>query len=284
MPFRKIDWNDIHGRPANPIVAEIGPRQRFEHVVAGVRHSIGASWAKKRPVLYLSRRDGFRIRENGILSIPPIRYTPSDLAELASDYYFWAYKPQPGDVVVDVGGGMGTELPVYEGLVGSRGEVHAFEAHPKSATICREMIRANRLKVSHIHEVALWNEATNLLLSDDPESLGINSAVDSRLLAGPALRVEAVRLDDYWGDQEIHFMKINAEGAELRILEGALQTLKRVNSLVVSCHDFIADTDDSPLKTRTGVLELLKKLGFSTAFREDPRPVVRDMVYATRED
>lgn len=230
---------------------------------------------------------GNAIFQNGAWSLPPIRYTPADLRRLTYDYFLWNYVPRSGDFIVDVGAGMGTELPVYSRGVGARGKVLAFEAHPKSFAIAVRMSARNRLRNVQIERVALWDSPGEIRLSDSADSLGINSAVDKNLLAGPTLLVPCAPLDSYRlfdGERDIDFLKLNVEGAELRVLRGALTTLPRVRNVCVSTHDFLASdkAGNEAMRTKRAVLELISDYGFTIHKRHDERPVIRDMIYASR--
>jgi FkbM family methyltransferase len=266
----------------------------------GIFFSLKTSASRKSIVSYKTSRSGFEIWEKGLVSLPPIRYTPIDLEELAIDYYFFSYTPKKGDVIIDVGAGLGTELATYCKLVQETGVVHAFECHPLSIEICKRMISANRLEGKVVlHEFALGNKESSGFISNDPNSLGINSIISEQLLQGPKIPILIKRLDSVFNalnshneekkiDREggnfavIDFMKINVEGAEYDVLLGAEQTLKRTRNLVVSCHDFLSTHDADPMRTGIRVRDLLSRLGFTLSFRSDNRPVIRDMIYATR--
>jgi hypothetical protein len=56
------------------------------------------------------------------------------------DNWCWGYLPKEGDVVVDVGAGIGEEAIVFSHLVGPR-EVISIEAHPAPLPACKETVR-----------------------------------------------------------------------------------------------------------------------------------------------
>jgi len=55
---------------------------------------------------------------------------PDFWRDLTADLLFFQYRPRAGDVVVDVGAGMGEELPALCRSVSPGGRVIAVEAHP----------------------------------------------------------------------------------------------------------------------------------------------------------
>src|SRR5262245_5196542 len=55
----------------------------------------------------------------------------------ASDYWFHLYKPQAGDIIVDIGAGRGEDVYAFSQAVGETGHVIAVEPHPESFSILR---------------------------------------------------------------------------------------------------------------------------------------------------
>ena len=230
---------------------------------------------------------GAIVRKGGWVTVPPIRFTPSEMRQIADDYFFEMVDLSPGDVVVDVGCGMGTEFVGYFERIGPTGKVVAIEAHPRSYEIAVCMKHLNNTQNITILHAAAWSTDEVLEISDDSESLGINSVVDPRLLAGPTFRVKAVKVDsiEAVASEEIALLKINVEGAELHVLEGASETLKRTRQVIVACHDFLADSEQAAaMRTLDSAIARLESLGFQIARRPNhPLPAVRDTLYASRE-
>jgi FkbM family methyltransferase len=48
----------------------------------------------------------------------------------AGDCWFHAYKPRPGDLIIDAGAGKGEDTVISSKAVGPTGKVHSIEAHP----------------------------------------------------------------------------------------------------------------------------------------------------------
>lgn len=244
----------------------------------------------KKLVKAVKYENGFLYQQNGVLTIPPIRYVPSELKEQTYNYFLWNYIPKKNDIIFDIGSGMGTELPTYSELVGEKGVIFSFEPHAKSAAISRKMIDINKLNNVKLFELATSNMKGQLNLSDDPDSLGINSTINQELLSGPVITVNSITLDDFVEENEIKkidFLKMNIEGGEVSALYGFNKHLKLVQNLVISCHDFIADFEGGgeEMRTKEKIKEILLNAGFKIIYRSDNEtndPAVRDMVYATR--
>jgi hypothetical protein len=78
---------------------------------------------------------------------------------------------------------------------------------------------------------------------------------------------------------------MNIEGAERFALQGMEQSLKRVRSICVACHDFRAERGDGEhFRTREFVEQFLSERGFRLTWRkDDPRPSVRDHVFGVNQ-
>lgn len=133
---------------------------------------------------------------------------------------------EPGSVAIDIGANKG----VYSYLL-SRicRTVEAFEPNPKNFDLLRRCIPAN---VS-VHEVALSNRSgrTEMLLPIYRTGRYSNQGgtLQSRKVEGGefgAWPVEQRRLDEY-GFTDVSFIKIDVEGFEFEVLEGAAETLAR---------------------------------------------------------
>src|SRR5947207_6560342 len=95
--------------------------------------SVWVSFAYREPCL-VYWRDGAWIHHYRDAKIPHQslgRAAPPDvLTAEARDLFLHEYTPQPGDVVLDVGAGIGAEALLFSRLVGPSGRVVSIEAHP----------------------------------------------------------------------------------------------------------------------------------------------------------
>lgn len=48
--------------------------------------------------------------------------------------------------------------------------------------------------------------------------------------------VESVTLDSYFNNKNLNCVKIDVEGAELKVLKGGINTIKKCNIVVIECH------------------------------------------------
>src|SRR3954470_8407465 len=84
----------------------------------------------------------------------------------AGDYWFHVYKPQHGDVIVDIGAGRGEDVFAFARAVEPGGRVWALEPHPVSFAALRELCSRNGL---------LNVELVNVACVDRPGALQIET-------------------------------------------------------------------------------------------------------------
>ncbi len=209
--------------------------------------------------------------------------SPMQYEELARDVFLQEYTPSAGDVVVDVGAGVGWELNLFSRLVGPSGRVLAIEADPQTFRWLERRRELNDLANVTVVNAAVVDAPGEVLISTE----GYHET--HRVVAdGPSHRMPAITLDDLLEEQRIArvaLLKMNIEGAERLALAGMDRSARAVHNVAVSCHDYMADrgADDS-MRTRAVVHELL--LGHEFEVRErredDDRDWARSYLYAHR--
>lgn len=164
------------------------------------------------------------------------------------------YAPRDGDVVVDVGAGLG-EFTVWCAATGAR--VIAFEPDPL-AFACLAKNTSSFANVQ-IYPYALWKERTRLRLHGTVDTDQSSLIEDGRANFRNA-DVEAWTLDllpFMVRTPVIDLMKVDGEGVEPEILSGAARTLVRTRIVTI---DIGAVERRANLKTR--VETMLRDLNF----------------------
>ena len=130
---------------------------------------------------------------------------------------------RPGMTVVDAGAHAGQYTLLAAKRLGPGGRVIAFEPNPEALRRLRRNIRANRFEDRvTIHERALGDTNTTMVLhaSDDDLNLG-GASLLPQPNAPSTIEVMCSRLDDVIGEERIDVMKVDVEGFESQVLEGA---------------------------------------------------------------
>jgi FkbM family methyltransferase len=213
---------------------------------------------------------------------PFVRLDLRRLHEAAQMNFFWRYQPQPGDVVIDVGAGVGEETLSFSGAVGLQGKVICVEAHPRTFRCLEKMVRYNQLaNVITVHRAVadICDETVRIADSD--------TYVGSRLSSAEGTPVQTITLDALSEElhlERVHFLKMNIEGAERLAIHGMCETLKRTELLCISCHDFLADrSGDTSLRTKNNVKEFLQGNGIFVFERVEGKSYIRDQVWGLNE-
>jgi FkbM family methyltransferase len=167
----------------------------------------------------------------------------------------------PGELAVDVGGNVGHMTSVLSRRVGGGGVVLTFEPHPViyeylSANVERWVTRRDAPDIV-LHRVALSNFDGSAELVMGPGfdwNQGSATLGDLRDVGGRAEEVPVRRLDDVLGDRYVGVLKVDVEGHEREVFEGAERALgeRRIRDIVFE------DFADAP----TAVARLLQGHGY----------------------
>lgn len=235
-------------------------------------------------------RDGAWIHRYRGAKIPHASFgraaPPRVFTAQAREMFLYEYTPGAGDVVFDIGAGIGAEALLFSRLVGPSGRVVSAEAHPRTYKRLVDLCKANRLGNVTPLQVAVSDTDGTVVISDSEHHLR-NTVLETR---SGGIDVPARRIDTLAGElgiEQIDLLKMNIEGAERQAIQGIGTVLANTRHVCISCHDFLAD-DGGPddLRTKNFVREFLMEHGFLVTTRDDaPDAWTRDYVYArsTRE-
>jgi len=139
-------------------------------------------------------------------------------------------RARPGSCVIDVGANVGIfTVSLGSALRSSGGIAWAFEPLPSNVERLKKNVRLNDLRNIKVYPLALGNRKGEVTfhLSDDPAFHSI-VGVGQRRDSGRIVTVKIDRLDNIWreaGCPMVSLIKIDVEGAELQVLEGAQELI-----------------------------------------------------------
>jgi FkbM family methyltransferase len=208
--------------------------------------------------------------------IEPVPTSPWDFETTHADVFFQEYAPRDGDVVVDLGAGIGSELALMCRHVGPSGVVYAVEPDPITFRCLQRHCELNGLTNAIPLQVAISDRVGEVLISSDGHHLG-----HQVIGQGPGHRVPATTADALVAEYDIgriDLLKVNIEGSEEQAFRGMESSVCRVRNVAVSCHDFLGHS------TSEFVRAFLTAHGFSLVERrpDDQRPWARSWIYASR--
>lgn len=162
---------------------------------------------------------------------------------------------RPGMVVLDVGANIGYHTMLLSGLVGPQGRVLAFEPNGDNARLILATTKMNGVRNVSLFPLALDSQAG---WADFTAHVGSNGGLIRseavNYVERSAMVVPTVRLQDVVRGT-VAAMKIDVEGAEGRVLRGAVDVLERDRPIVVS--EFSCD-----MLTRVSAMDPLEYLHF----------------------
>jgi FkbM family methyltransferase len=159
-----------------------------------------------------------------------------------------------GDCCIDVGANVGYYTISLANWVGPSGLVVAFEPFPSNFSILEKNIHLNQLNNVTLEPSALSKCSGSVqLIHEVGDQFSATPSVGGYAVEGDrvSVNVPSCRLDDYAAGlaKAPNFIKIDVEGAELAVLEGARRTLATaIPILLVEIHDWGSDESENVLQ------------------------------------
>ena len=133
----------------------------------------------------------------------------------------------PGDAFLDIGANTGIYSLLAASMIGSEGCVDAFEPDERSRDRFSENIILNRFRGIHIHPQAVGSTSEQVRFLRDRD---VGNRIRTSLDGGQAtVELECVCLDEVAGERLYALGKMDVEGAEPLVLQGAQRMLAAGN-------------------------------------------------------
>ncbi len=195
---------------------------------------------------------------------------------------------RPGDTVFDIGANLGLTALIASARTGPQGHVVAFEPSPPNVAILNYRLKKNGAENVAVEPscVGSTSGTTELSLIDD----GIhssNSMTFSRKSNVPYIGntvkqvvVPITTIDAFCAKSGLtpQVLKIDVEGAELEVLLGAVETIRRVRPIILmGVHPFWWP-DDQPPSALTRFLESVNYSTRTTLGEVGPPEIYADLL------
>jgi FkbM family methyltransferase len=142
----------------------------------------------------------------------------------------------------DVGACKGYFTTFFKQLSGSRGKVFSFEINPTNYSDILYLQDENCI-IEH-KAVSNKNDKVTVYgtIGQDYQSgiVGHDVGYNKQEVI---CELESISLDSYFKNINLDFIKIDVEGAELQVIEGGIETLKKCKLAIIECH-FEEDWED----------------------------------------
>ncbi|MBK5292545.1 MAG: FkbM family methyltransferase [Acidobacteriia bacterium] len=158
---------------------------------------------------------------------------PNEMAFLAKEL-------KPGMTLVDAGAMEGIYTVLGARVVGANGKVYAFEPSRRERASLARNLELNRLQHVQVFEAALSDaDGEGMLCVANDEHSGQNTlgglvfdgAREVERIPVKLRRLDTVAAAEGW--TRLDFLKMDVEGAEMRLLRGAEETLSRFHPVIL---------------------------------------------------
>ncbi len=237
--------------------------------------------AQKLPFLIMRKlslkKDCFRTIRSGVLRNVRWSMDVRDLDYLLGTYEFAGISAlvqnlRTGDSFYDIGANVGYYSIAASKIVGEKGIVFSFEPLPKNVQLLRKHLKVNKIENVYPIEYAVSNKRGNIEFSNS-NNLAANTYVATSGIYNneSTIAVKSVTIDDFVESNSAplpDFIKIDVEGAESDVLEGALMTLQ-----VNYPHILLATHDRNVPGVKDKCLQYLKSHGYQWVALKEKKPL-----------
>ena len=219
-------------------------------MAASTRHE--AVLALKR-LIYGSRGELYKVGANTLRFVPgtrPVRVKYRNVPDLVTRYDALQTELvestlRPGDFAIDVGAHAGQYGLIMSSLVGPEGRVISFEPDPHARKLYTKNVALNpAVSAPKVEPVALSNtHGSTILFSKGGNA---NSSLAPAAIGGLSPDLEQIEIQTDTLDRYLEaanlpapdLIKIDTEGAEINILEGAASVLRSDAVMICELHPY----------------------------------------------
>ncbi len=179
---------------------------------------------------------------------PIVRKIPEESVLYVQDHlvgrcgwqYFDYFSPAGTESFIDGGSLDGkTTLDFIKWCKGDYSKIFAIDPNPLVRDACEQSLQQVSIEKIHFFEAALWREECTMKFD-----VGTDARCDAALSPYGQVSVQCISIDQMVGLNDITFIKLDVEGAELPALQGAQKCINRCKprmavSIYHSPHAFI---------------------------------------------
>ncbi len=145
--------------------------------------------------------------------------------------YFDVFAPEKDEVFVNAGAFQGeTDIDFVKWANGSYKKIYSFEPMKNDAEICRKQYIENNISNIELLCKGTWSETGYMSFTEGASQGRIDENGDNR--------IETIKIDDAVANLEggrVTFIKMDIEGAELKALQGARETIQKDKPRMAIC-------------------------------------------------
>lgn len=206
---------------------------------------------------------------------PSWRMHTQKMQRQAESLHFKYYTPKKNDIIVELGAGIGTETVILSEKVGNKGKVYAIEAHPETYNSLKALVEKRKLSNVIPLNMAIAGKNGFVHIDDKPNH-------EANKLSNDGLQVQSFSFDSFvenQGIKKIDYLKVNIEGAELQMIDGMNNSVKKIRNMAISCHDFLFIQNKTNIKQT--IEAYLNENNFEIYTNNTKHIVQESWIYAT---
>lgn len=205
-----------------------------------------------------------------------------DYIQKEAEISFYGYRPQPDDICIDIGAGIGTECLAVSKMIGPLGRIYAVEASPFTFKMLSANVLENQLANVSCYNLAISDQNGKVRISDISENHIVNN-----IWSNEGTEVDALTMDEFYrtlGVDKIDFLRVNIEGAE-KYLVSRFTSIANFRHIAISCHDFLTKrTGDPQFTSKKQVADFLASNNFSVSSRTSGIDYIDDWLFAVNNN
>ena len=189
---------------------------------------------------------------------------------------------QPHQVIFDVGGNIGDTALHFAKLQKNTGKIFCFEPVPHLFKRLKHNVSINDFKGISIHNIALSDKKEDLFFNL-PQSQNSGGIFLSDNITEESKKVSSVPLDEFCSENQIDkidVIKIDVEGFELKVLKGAMLSLKKFKpKMFIEINDLHLHRAGGSAKE---VMLLLEQVGYKITRADTNETITSDYDFANK--
>lgn len=141
---------------------------------------------------------------------------------------------QIGGTFCDVGAHKGIVTNHFIELAGPTGFVYSFELNPYNYSLLMAF-RSNNCIIENL-AISDSSGVVDFYGRHDEANVNIIGHDTSFIKMEKKGEIKSISLDEYFKDKKVDYLKIDVEGAELKVLKGGINTIRNCKYVIVECH------------------------------------------------
>lgn len=193
------------------------------------------------------------------------------------------FSPKKGDVILDIGSGLGHEMVILSKNVGPKGKVICLEPDSRLFLVLQELVILNKLKNVILYKKLFYHKNNKLVsFYENPLEDWMSNSLFNPKKKNRKHLVETITLDEIIKDNKlihIDFAKFNIEGSEKYLTRGNVNFLKKCKNIAISCHDFLNVKNKNTFDI---IMKLLQKNKFIIKKNNSNNRILKFIIYAKK--